>query len=155
VHGQLRTLTEPPGRTQTLRELVIRTTDAGEAADLQAAGARLVRHGHDMVLDLASIHPASDWAQPALSIGLRSSGVTGWGPGLGAASLLAYRPGHPDASGSLEKAQRYYEGLLAGESAGPLLEEASCVVTETSGDTPVAAVVVTRLGPESWGWAGG
>jgi GNAT superfamily N-acetyltransferase len=164
------TLTGPAGRTQTLRQggdpppnlegptprpLVIRTTDAGEAAELQAAGARLVRHSHDMVLDLASIRPAPDWARPRPPTGLRLSGITGWGAGLGAASLMAYHPGHPDASGSLEKAQKYYEGLLAGESAGPLLEEASCVVTDTSGDTLAAAVVVTRLGPEPWGWGGG
>lgn len=133
----------------------MRTTDAGEAALLLGAGARLTRHGHDLVLDLASLGRGPDRAQPALPAELRLTGIAAARPGLASASLLAYAPGHPDAPGSLAESERRWQELLDGEAVGPVLEPPSAAIVEGPGGTVVGAVVVTRLGPEAWGWDGG
>ena len=133
----------------------IRTTDADEAAALQAAGARLVRHSHDLVFELASVSPGLDWARPALPGGFRLVGITEAGPRLAVASFMAYAPGHPDAPGSLLEAERRAWELLAGESGGPVLEPLSAAIMDTSTNTVAGAVVVTWQGAAPWGWGGG
>ncbi|HEY4026496.1 MAG TPA: hypothetical protein VGO86_08690, partial [Candidatus Dormibacteraeota bacterium] len=130
---------------------LVRTTDAGEAARLRAAGARQVRHAHDMVLE--PLGPTGPGVPP-LPAGLRLHGVTGQGSRLAPVSRAAYAPGHPDAA-DLAAAERSYAELLSGGSAGPVMEPASAAVTDDSGETLVAAVVVTWLGPLPWGWDGG
>lgn len=131
-----------------------RTTDAEEAAALLAAGARLVRHGHDLVLDLVSVSPAPDWASPTLPSGLRLAGISEVRPLLGAALFTAYPAGSPDTPGSPEEAERWAREVLAG-GPGPVLEPPSIAIVDTSDETVVGAVVVTRLGPARWGWGGG
>ncbi len=128
-----------------------RTTDPGEAAALQAAGARLLRHGHDMVLDLDGPAPTI----PPLSGGLRVIAVREAASRLPAASVLAYGPGHPDAPASLAEAERRWQELLADRAIGPVLEPPSVAIIDALGDEVVGALVVTRLWPESWGWPGG
>lgn len=128
-----------------------RTTDVNEAAALRAAGARLVRHGHDLVLELASVGPAPDWTRPTLPDGLRLAGIAEVRPRLGAAMFGAYPPGHPDASGSPEEAERE---VLAG-GAGPILEPPSVAIVDMPGETVVGAAVVTWLEAAPWGWGGG
>jgi GNAT superfamily N-acetyltransferase len=137
---------------------VIRTTDAEEAARLRAMGAGLLRHAHDMALDLAVVQPPPGWSRPELPDGLRLAGVAGSAPGVAAASLLAYAAGHPDLAGlpppSRREAEMQYEVMLAGGgSAGPVIEPASAIVTDAAGDV-LASIVVTRLEPRLW-WAGG
>jgi GNAT superfamily N-acetyltransferase len=136
---------------------LVRTTDGEEAARLRAAGARLVRHAHDRVLEPA----AGESASPDPPGDLRLHGVTDLGSRrIAVASRAAYTPDHPD-TGSLAEAEHTYARLLAGEAAGPLIEPASAVVTDGTGgtggtgDEVVASIIVTRLGPAPWGWAGG
>jgi GNAT superfamily N-acetyltransferase len=131
-----------------------RTTDAAEAADLLAAGARLVRRGHDLVLELATVDPAPGWVDPALPDGLRLAGLVEARPRLGTAFFLAYPPGHPDAPESPEEAERRAGEVLDG-AAGPLLEPPSAAIVDAPAGSVVGAVAVTRLGPAAWGWAGG
>lgn len=133
----------------------IRTTDADEAAALRAAGARLVRHGHELVLDLASVVPAPGWARPNLPSGLCLVSIAEAAPRLAAASFAAYAPGHPDAPGSLHEAARRSRELLAGESGGPVLEPPSAAIIDMSSKAVVGAVVVTWQGAQRWGWGGG
>jgi GNAT superfamily N-acetyltransferase len=132
----------------------VRTTDPARAAALQAAGARLVRHCHDMVLDLAGVQPASDWARPPLAAGLRLAGIEEARPRLAAAMLAAYEPGNPDAPGSLPEAERWVAGVLGG-GPGPLLEQPSAAILDVSARAVVGAVIVTRLDATAWGWGGG
>jgi GNAT superfamily N-acetyltransferase len=130
---------------------LIRTLDGREAERLLCAGARLVRHAHDMVLE----PPPAGPAPPSLPSDLRLRDVTDLGSRpLAVASRAAYTPDHPDTA-SLAEAERSYARLLAGEAAGPLIEPASAVVTAAPGDGVVASIVVTRLGPAPWGWPGG
>jgi GNAT superfamily N-acetyltransferase len=131
-----------------------RTTDAGEAAALRAAGATLVRHGHDMMLDLASIRPEPGWDRPDLSAGLRLVGLAEAAPRLRGAAFVACPPGHRDAPASREEAEERMQEVLAG-GPGPVLEPASAAIVDTSGGAVVGAVVVSRLAPASWGWDGG
>jgi GNAT superfamily N-acetyltransferase len=132
---------------------LVRTTDEGEAARLRAAGARLARHAHDMVLDLPGGAPAPSGAAPAPPADLRLGAVTGLASRIAPASRAAYGPGHPDAALVLD-AEAYYAGVLAGGSTGALVEPASAVLTDPAGEV-AASIVVTRLGPERWGWPGG
>jgi GNAT superfamily N-acetyltransferase len=129
---------------------LVRTTDAGEAARLRAGGAKLARHSHDMVLELPAAAATRCAAPPA---GLRLAPVDGHASRIAVASRVAYTPDHPDAA-LVYDAERYYAGLLSGGSAGPLVEPASAVVTDEPGEV-VASIVVIRLGPAAWGWAGG
>jgi GNAT superfamily N-acetyltransferase len=130
----------------------VRTTDASEAAELLAGGARLMREGSDMVLDLApdGLAPAA----PSLPAGVHAIGAAEAASRLPAASLLAYGPGHPDNPGSLAEAERRWRQLMTGEAVGPVLEPPSIAIEDLAGEV-LGAVVVTRLWPESWGWAGG
>jgi GNAT superfamily N-acetyltransferase len=145
----------PPTRARSLIGVPeIGTTDVGEAAALQAAGARLVRHGHDLVLELASVDPPPAWARPTLPGGLRMVGIEEARSRLGAAMFMAYPPGHPDAPGSREESERRAREVLAG-GPGPVLEPPSAAIVDTSAETVVGAVVVTRLGAAPWGWGGG
>jgi GNAT superfamily N-acetyltransferase len=129
------------------------TTSPQEAAALQAAGARLERHAHDMVLDL----PADCPAEPTLPDGLTLRPGVEASPRLTRALLAAYPPGHPDVglSGRTRgQADREIAELLAGTDAGRVIQDASAVVSDDAGAV-VAAVIVTRIEPEAWGWPGG
>lgn len=128
-----------------------RTTDASEAAALQAAGARLVRHGHDLVLDLDGPAPTV----PALPVDLRVLAIRDVAQRLPSASILAYGSGHPDAPASLAEAETRWQELLADRAIGPVLEAPSVAIADALTDEVVGAVVVTRLSPEPWGWLGG
>jgi GNAT superfamily N-acetyltransferase len=128
------------------------TTSPDEAAALRAAGARLVRHGHDMVLDL----PAGS-AEPPLPDGLTLRSGVAPVPAMVRARLAAYPPGHPDAGPSgrpAEEHERDLVELLTGRAAGLVLEDASAVAADAAGAV-VGAVIVTRIQPEAWGWPGG
>lgn len=130
------------------------TTSPEEAATLHANGARLVRHAHDMVLDLPAGRRA---AAPPLPAGIAVLAGTPPVPALVRVRLAAYPPGHPDAGfggRSAEEHERDLIGLLAGQVVGPVLENASGMVADVAGEL-VGAVVVTRIGPEAWGWPGG
>jgi GNAT superfamily N-acetyltransferase len=129
------------------------TTSPDEAAALQATGARLERHAHDMVLDL----PADCPPEPSLLDGLSLRPGVRASPRLTRALLAAYPPGHPDVGpAGLTRGQADQEiaDLLAGTAVGPMFQEASAIVSDAAGGV-VAAVVVTRVGPEPWGWPGG
>lgn len=128
-----------------------RTTDPGEAAALQAAGARLVRQRHHMVLDLDG--PAQ--AVPKLPAGLRLIAIDEAAPRLPAASILAYGHGHPDAPASLAEAETRWQELLADQAVAPVLEPPSVAIIDATSDEVVGAVVVMRLWPEPWDWPGG
>jgi mycothiol synthase len=130
----------------------VRTTDVSEAAGLLAGGARLMREGSDMVLEFAPDDPAP--TAPPLPAGVHAIAATEAADLLPAASLLAYGPGHPDTPGSLAEAERRWRQLMTGEAVGPILEPPSIAIADPSGEL-LGAVVVTRLWPESWGWAGG
>ena len=128
------------------------TTSPDEAAALQVAGVRLVRHAHDMVLGL----PAGG-AEPAIPDGVTLRGGVAPVPAMVRARLAAYPPGHPDAGfggRSAEEHERDLVEVLGGKLVGPVLEDASAVIADTSGAV-VGAVIVTRIGPEEWGWPGG
>jgi GNAT superfamily N-acetyltransferase len=131
-----------------------RTTDAAEGAALRAAGASLLRHSHDLVLDLASVSPGPDWSDPPLADGLKLIAVTEARAGLGSAMLQAYPPGHPDASHSPQESERRAQEVLSG-GAGQVLEPPSAAIVEAARGSVAGAVVLTRLGPEPWGWDGG
>lgn len=133
---------------------MIRTVDAGEAAAHRAAGARLVRHAHDMALDLTSLRPASDWMDPALPRDLRLEPVIRPASELAAAATAAYVPGHPDAGPSPDEVEDRLRQVLSGQVTGPLLPQASAAIVETGSGSVAAAVLVTRLGATSW-WPGG
>ena len=128
------------------------TTSSDEAAALQAAGARLVRHAHYLVLDL--VDPAL--ADVSLPDGLTLRAGVDAGPSLTRAALAAYPPGHPDAGPfrSRDGAEEELATLLAGGAAGPLVPDASATIADASGAV-VGAVIVTRLPPRPWGWPGG
>jgi ribosomal protein S18 acetylase RimI-like enzyme len=129
------------------------TTSPEEAAALQAAGARLERHAHDMVLDLPGDCPGHPSLPDGLSLG---TGVEA-SPRLTRALLAAYPAGHPDVppSGRTRgQADQEIADLLAGTAGGPVIQDASAVVTDSAGAV-VAAVIVTRVEPEAWGWPGG
>jgi len=129
------------------------TTSPEEAAALQAAGARLVRHAHDMVLDL----PAAGAAGPRFPDGLAVRAGVEPSPPLTRAVLAAYPPGHPDVGPdgrTYEEADRELAELLAGRSVGPVLPDPSATAADASGAV-VGTVIVTRIGPEPWGWSGG
>jgi GNAT superfamily N-acetyltransferase len=124
---------------------------------LRAAGARLVRHAHDMELDLATTGSAGVGVGPALPEGLTLSADVALVPALVRARLAAYPPGHPDAGPSGRSADEVEQdliNLLAGSAAGPVLQDASATVMDAAGMV-VAAAIITRLGPEAWGWPGG
>ncbi|HYW25922.1 MAG TPA: GNAT family N-acetyltransferase [Terriglobales bacterium] len=128
------------------------TTSPEEAAALQEAGARLVRHAHDMVLAL----PARG-AQPRIPDGITLRTGIAPVPAMVRVRLLAYPPGHPDAGFSGRSAADHEQDLtelLSGRLVGSVLEDASAVTTDAAGAV-AGAVVVTRIGPEPWGWAGG
>jgi predicted N-acetyltransferase YhbS len=128
------------------------TTSPGEAAALRADGARLVRHAHDMVLDL----PAGA-AEPPLPDGVTLRAGAAPVPAMVRARLAAYPPGHPDAGFGGRSAQEHERDLvelLAGRLAGPVVDDASAVISDESGGV-AGAVIVTRIGPEPWGWPGG
>src|SRR5215472_16148728 len=116
------------------------TTDADEAAFLRAAGAQLVRHAHDMVLDL----PTAAHGDVPLPDGLTLHAGVELGPSLTRAALAAYPAGHPDAGPfrTYEEAAQELDELLAGRAAGPLLQHASATVTDTMGAV-VGALIVT------------
>jgi GNAT superfamily N-acetyltransferase len=129
------------------------TTDPDEADALRAAGARLVRHGHDMVLEL----PAGGSDEAPLPDGVTLRAGVAPVPALVRARLAAYPPGHPDAGPSGRPASEHERDvveLLAGRAVGPVLEDASAVAADAAGAV-AGAVVVTRVEPEAWGWPGG
>jgi GNAT superfamily N-acetyltransferase len=130
-----------------------RTTDPDEAAALRAAGARLLRHGHDMVCELRGVEPAPERAGRALPDGLRLVAIAAARPGLGAAMFAAYPPAHPDAARSPDEAEQRCREVLDG-AAGPILEPPSAAAVD-AGDAVAGAVLVSRLGPAAWGWNGG
>jgi GNAT superfamily N-acetyltransferase len=111
-----------------------------------------VRHGHDLVLELATVSLAPGSALPTLPASLCMAGIAEVAPRLGPAMFRAYPSGHPDAPGSPEEAERRSQEVLGG-AAGPVLEPPSVAIV--AGETVVGAVVVTRLGPAPWGWGGG
>jgi len=129
------------------------TTSPEEAAALQAAGARLQRHAHDMVLDLPGDCPAG----PSLPDGLSLRPGVEASPRLTRALLAAYPPGHPDVGPSGRtrgQANQEIAALLDGTAGGPVLQDPSAEVTDAAGRV-VAAVIVTRAEPQAWGWPGG
>jgi GNAT superfamily N-acetyltransferase len=130
------------------------TTDPEEAAALRTAGARLVRHGHDMVLDLPA-SAAPDEAGPPAGVTL-GAGVASV-PEMVRVRLAAYPPGHPDAGPRGRPAAEHESDLselLTGKAVGPVLRDASAVAFDAAG-TVVGAVIVARTGSEPWGWPGG
>lgn len=136
---------------------VTSTTSPDKAAALQASGARLVRHAHDLVLDLASRRTAGVGMGSALPEGLTLSAGVASVPALVRARLAAYPPGHPDSGPSglrPDEVEHDLTKLLAGRAAGPVLQDASATVTDAGGIV-VAAAIITQLGPEAWGWPGG
>lgn len=129
------------------------TTSPDEAAALRATGARLVRHGHDMVLDL----PAGDLPEAPLPDGLTLRAGVEPDPSLTRALLAAYPPGHLDArpgGRTYEEADSELADLLSGRSVGPVLRDPSATATDAAGAV-AGAVIVTRIQPEAWGWPGG
>jgi len=128
------------------------TTGPGEAAHLQAAGARLVRHVHYLVLEPLDAVPAG----VALPDGLTLRVGVEAADSLTRAAMAAYPPGHPDAGPfrSLGEAERELAALLGGGAAGPLVHDASATVADAMGAV-VGAVIVTRLPAQTWGWPGG
>jgi GNAT superfamily N-acetyltransferase len=128
------------------------TIDPEEASALQVRGARLVRHAHDMVLNL----PADD-VKPSIPDGMTLRPGVAPVPDMVRIRLAAYPPGHPDAGfgdRSAEDHERDLVELLSGRLVGQVLEDASAVVADAAG-TVAGAVIVTRIGPEPWGWPGG
>lgn len=125
---------------------------------MQRAGARLVRHGHDMVLDLPAADVAPEWAAPRLPAGLAlASTATASLHALTRAMAAAYPPGHPDAGPAgrrLDEVERSVAGLLSGLAIGPVLHDRSALVTDPNGEV-AGAVIVTLVRPEAWGWPGG
>src|ERR1051326_3562411 len=110
---------------------IISTTRAEEAAALLAGGARLVRHKHDMVLDIAS--PRSGVGRPGLALpeGLQIQSGDWRVTGLARARLAAHPPGHPDAGvdDTLEAAEGDVARRLAGAgSAGSVIPKFSLVI---------------------------
>jgi GNAT superfamily N-acetyltransferase len=129
------------------------TTSFEEAAALQAQGARLVRHAHDMELELPDGGPAE--APPPDGVTLRACVEAG--PALTRAWLAAYPPGHPDVGPdgrSYDATDRELADLVAGKLVGPLIPESSATATDASGRL-VGAVITSRLAPGPLGWAGG
>jgi GNAT superfamily N-acetyltransferase len=105
-----------------------------------------------MVLNL----PADDlklWIPEGVTL---RAGVTAV-PDMVRIRLAAYPSGHPDAGfggRSAEEHERDLVELLSGRLVGQVLEDASAVVDDAAG-TVVGAVIVTRIGPEPWGWPAG
>jgi GNAT superfamily N-acetyltransferase len=134
----------------------IRTTDAGEAADLIASGAVLQRHAHDMQLELRSVQMSAGWLHPVLPPTLRLTPVDRPVVDIARASLGPYSADHVDAAqgGTLTEATATYERLLAGDTAGGVMHAMSSLVIDVPTDSVVAAVIVTLLQAESW-WPGG
>lgn len=128
------------------------TTSPDEAAALRAAGARLVRHVHYLVLDPLDAVPAGE----ALPDGLTLRAGVETGDSLIGAALAAYPPGHPDAQPfrSRSEAEEEMAALLGGGAAGPLVHDASATVADATGGV-AGAVIVTRLPAQAWGWPGG
>lgn len=128
------------------------TTSPDEAAALQAAGARLVRHAHDMVLELHAGAPA----EPPVPGGLTLRAGVEASAALARALVAAYPPGHPEAGRfrSYDEAEQKVADTLAGAPAGPVLQDPSAVVADAAGAI-VGAVIVTRLPSLAWGWPGG
>ncbi|HEY7199602.1 MAG TPA: GNAT family N-acetyltransferase [Candidatus Dormibacteraeota bacterium] len=128
------------------------TTSPDEAAALKAAGARLVRHAHYLVLELVDSCPAD----VSLPDGLTLRAGVDAGPSLTRAALAAYPPGHPYAGPfrSWDEAEEELAALLAGGATGPLAPGASATIADAS-SAVVGAVIVTRLPPQPWGWPGG
>jgi GNAT superfamily N-acetyltransferase len=119
-----------------------------------AAGARLVRHSHDLVLDLDTLSPGSRWIDPTLPDGLELVGIAQAGSGLGSAMFRAYPPGHPDARHSQQESEREADEVMSG-AAGPVLEPPSAAILDATREAVVGAVIVTRQGALRWGWDGG
>jgi GNAT superfamily N-acetyltransferase len=136
----------------------VRTSDAALATALMGAGARLVRHAHEMQLDLSPDMAPPVATEPALPGPLRLTPVDRPAAALGEASLASYPGDHPDGlptrPESLPQAAAHYDRLLGGGIAGPLLPAASGLLLEARDGAVAAAVIVTLLaaGPS---WPGG
>jgi GNAT superfamily N-acetyltransferase len=107
-----------------------------------------------MVLELESVKPRPDWDQLTVPGGLRLAGLAEAAPRLGAAMFAAYPPGSPDAAASLEEAERWAREVVTG-APGPVPEPPSAALVDKSDETVAGAIVISRLGPASWGWSGG
>lgn len=130
---------------------VIRTTDADEAARLLARGGMLLRHSHDMVLDLSRDITFRSSPPPH---GLRMTPVDRQAAEIAAAAELATPPSHPDFPiwAELDRLA-YWEELLRGEVTGPVSWDFSRLLVQLSGPL-VGAVIVTLMEPSDW-WSGG
>jgi GNAT superfamily N-acetyltransferase len=131
---------------------VARVTDEAEASRLLAAGGRLLRHSHEMVLDLGGASPPEPSALPA---GLSLVPLERPAAEIAAAAATATPPGHVDHSTwSLVDRAAYWTRLMAGDVTGPVLAEPSGLVVGP-GRGIVAGLVVTLLESRSEWWPGG
>jgi ribosomal protein S18 acetylase RimI-like enzyme len=137
--------------------VLTRTTDAGEAATLQAAGARLVRKANEMGLDFEGLKPDPAWTTPALPAGLRLTAVDRPAADLVEPALAAYSSREATASEPAPAAWvsvRAYQRILGGEVAGPLLRQPSALLVDESSAKVAGAALVTYFAANSW-WDGG
>lgn len=109
-----------------------------------------------MQLELHSSQVPADWLRPVLPPTLRLTPLDRPVVDIARASLGPYAAGHVDAAqgGTLVKAIATYDRLLAGHTAGTVMQSLSCLAIDASTDAVAAAVIVTSLPAASW-WPGG
>jgi GNAT superfamily N-acetyltransferase len=135
---------------------VVRTGNPVEAAELIASGARLQRYAHDMQVAVRSMTIPGSWLHPRLPAPLRLTAVDRAADDIARASLGAYPAEHVDAAQAASSAEAValYEGIIAGQTAGPLIRPVSALLVDGLTETVAGALLVTAMPAATW-WDGG